>query len=129
MDYLYTKLLTRDLAQSQRFARDVLGARIVRQQDHCFECDLFGQLLIFECLSIEDDLQSMMTRCVPIVITERYQLDLVYERCLTHGVEIVKKPTKASHSDVGFFNLIIRDPLGSMMEFKYFIFQAQGMET
>ncbi|HJN37283.1 MAG TPA: VOC family protein [Gammaproteobacteria bacterium] len=128
MDYLYTKLLTKDLAQSQRFVRDVLGGRIVRQQDQCFECDLFGQLIVFECLSMQDTLQSKVSHQVPVVVNERYQLDVLYERCLSHDVEILKEPAKALDAESSFFNLIIFDPMGYTMEFKYYTFQFQGVE-
>lgn len=128
VDYLYTKLLTKDLILSERFVRDVLGARIIRQQDECFECDLFGQLIVFECLSTKDSMTSNVNQKIPIVVSERYQLDLLFERCMSHDVEIIQKPVEMSIDyKPHFYNLIIKDPMGYKIEFKYYTLQVQGV--
>ena len=112
MDYLYMKLFTKDLQKSECFVRDILEAKIVKSGDMFFESDFFGYKVVFQLITDHDK----SYRGSPIVLSERHQVETIYQRCLTHGVKIIQKPIRLASNNQ--LSLIIEDNLGCKIDFR-----------
>ena len=112
MDYLYMKLFTHDLKMTECFLRDVIEAKITKSDDLFFEADLFGLKIVYQLITDVNKKYSSS----PIVLSERYQIDSIYERCVSHDVTVCQKPFRSASTNT--VSMTIEDNLGNKLEFR-----------
>lgn len=112
-----------DLDKSKAFYTNVFGAKVGREYPHYVIFNFFGHQFVTHLKPEQIDINPQMyPRHYGIILDNKNDFDLLYERCKKNGASFFEDLFERYKDQHGWhFSFFVYDPSNNLIELKYYV--------